>query len=229
MKFFYDLHIHSDLSPCANGDMTPNNILNMAIIKGLNIISVTDHNSTKNLPPVMELCKDAPIMVIPGIEVTTKEEVHVLCYFKELKHAMEFGDIIYNSLPPVMNKPEIFGLQNIYNSNDEITGSLEKLLINATPFTIEDIHSMAKEYNGIMIPAHINKMSNSVLGVLGFMPFNLKIDFVEVYPKTPVNKKIIEKYKILYNSDAHQLTDISEAVNSFELNNISDIYDLFSL
>lgn len=229
MKFFYDLHIHSDLSPCGLSDMTPNNIINMSFIKGLNIISVTDHNSTENLPAVMELSKGSGLKVIPGIEVTTKEEVHVLCYFKELDNAMKFGSIIYNSLPFVKNNPEIFGEQNIYNSKDEIIGTLEKLLINASLYTIEDIYNIVKNYNGIMIPAHINKLSNSILGVLGFMPFNLKIDFVEVYLKMPLDKKIAEKYKVLNNSDAHQLIDISEAINYFELSNINDIYDFLSL
>lgn len=229
MKFFYDLHIHSDLSPCGNSDMTPNNIVNMSFIKGLNIISVTDHNSTSNLPAIMEAAKETNIKVIPGIEVTTKEEVHVLCYFKDLDKAMEFGEIIYNSLPVIKNNSEIFGEQNIYNHRDEIIASLDKLLINASPYTIEEIYILAKKYKGVMIPAHINKLSNSILGVLGFMPFNLKIDFVEVYSKIPINNKIIEKYKVLYNSDAHQLIDISEAVNYFELNGIDEIYNYLSL
>lgn len=229
MRFYYDFHIHSDLSPCGNGDMTPNNIINMSLIKGLNIISVTDHNSTENLPALMEVSKETSLMVIPGIEVTTKEEVHVLSYFKDLKNAMEFGRIIYDSLPYVKNNSEIFGDQNIYNSNDQIIGTVEKLLINASSYTIEDVYSLAKKYNGVMIPAHINKMTNGILGVLGFMPFNLKIDFVEVYSKSPINNKIIEKYKVLNNSDAHQLIDISEAINYFELNDANSVYNYLSL
>ena len=229
MKFYYDLHIHSDLSPCGSNDMTPNNIVNMSFIKGLNIISVTDHNSTANLPAVMELSGEAGIKVIPGIEVTTREEVHVLCYFRELFSAMEFGSIIYDSLPFVKNNTEIFGEQNIYNCRDEITGTLDKLLINASSYNIEDVYSITEKYNGVMIPAHINKVSNSILGVLGFMPFNLKIDFVEVYSKMSISNKITEKYKVLNNSDAHQLIDISEAVNYFELSNINDIYSYLRL
>ncbi len=229
MKFYYDLHIHSDLSPCGSNDMTPNNIINMSLLKGLNIISVTDHNTTSNLPAVMEASEGTGIEVIPGIEVNTKEEVHVLCYFKNLENAMEFGSIIYDSIPDVKNNTNTFGEQNIYNYKDEIKGSLEKLLINASSYTIEEIYSIAKKYNGIMIPAHINKMSNSILGVLGFIPFNLRIDFVEVYSKLPISNKITEKYRVIYNSDAHQLIDISEAINYFELNNIDDVYNYLSL
>jgi hypothetical protein len=225
MKLYYDLHIHSDLSPCGSKDMTPNNIINMSLIKGLDIISVTDHNSAGNLPAVMELGNKAGIKVIPGLEVTTKEEVHVLCYFEVLDNAVRFGSAIYDSLPLVKNNPEIFGEQNIYNSKDEIIDTLDKLLINASKYSIEDIYSMVKEYRGVMIPAHINKLTNGILGVLGFIPINLKIDFVEVYSKLSIDNYIREKYQMLNNSDAHQLIDISEAVNYFELNDINEIYD----
>lgn len=229
MKFFYDLHIHSDLSPCSSSDMTPNNIINMSYIKGLNVISVTDHNTAENLPAVMMLGEKAGIKVIPGIEVTTREEVHVLCYFNKLTDALNFGDKIYASLPDIKNNIIIFGEQNIYNSNDEIVGNMDKLLLNASSYTIEDVCALAKYHHGVMVPAHINKKSNSILEVLGFIPKNLKIDFVEVYSKTEINKKLVENYKVLRNSDAHQLTDISEAENFIELDNIDDIYNYMNI
>lgn len=229
MRFYYDLHIHSDLSPCGNTEMTPNNIVNMAYIKGLNIISVTDHNSISNFPAIKLVGEKLGIEVIPGIEVTTKEEVHVLCYFKNFIDAQKFGNLIYESLPNIKNNPHIFGEQNIYNSEDEITGNLSKLLINATNYSIDEIFIMAKENHGVSVPAHINKKSNSVLGVLGFIPFNLEIDFVEVFPKASVDEKIIKKYIVLKNSDAHQLVDISESINSVELESIDGIYNYLKL
>lgn len=224
MKFFYDMHIHSALSPCGNDDMTPNNIVNMSFIKGLNIISVTDHNTTENLPAVMKLCETRNIKVIPGIEVTSKEEVHALCYFKNLYDAQQFSKLIYDSLPDIKNLPSIFGQQNIYNSLDEVTGTLDKLLINASAYSLSEILSLAEKYHGIMVPAHINKKSNSLLQVLGFIPTDLKINFVEVYPNININERLIKKLKILKNSDAHNLTDISEAENYIELNNVEDVY-----
>ena len=228
MKFFYDMHIHTDLSPCSNEDMTPNNIVNMSYIKKLNIISVTDHNAAENLPAVIDLCEKLNIKAIPGIEVTTKEEVHVLCYFKELNNALEFGKIIYDSLPYIKNNPSIFGQQNIYNSNDEIIGVLDKLLINASAFSLNEIFDMSVKYHGISVPAHINKKTNSIFGVLGFIPSNLKINFVEVN-SNEFNNKLIKDLNILKNSDAHRLTDISEANNFFDLNNIEDIYDYLKI
>lgn len=229
MKYYYDLHIHSDLSPCGHKDMTPNNIINMAFLKGLSIISITDHNSIENVKCTKEVGAKAGIEVIPGIEVTTREEVHVLCYFRNYNDAAIFGNIIYESLPDIKNNISIFGEQNIYNSNDEIVGHVEKLLINASKYTLEEIYKLANNHNGIIVPAHINKKSNSILGILGFIPLNLAIDFIEIYQKAYINEKIISKYEVLRNSDAHQLIDISEPVNFIELNSIFEIYEYFKL
>jgi len=201
----------------------------MSYLKGLNVISVTDHNTAENLPSILMLGKKIGLKVIPGIEVTTREEVHVLCYFKKLEDAVDFGNIIYASLPDIKNNAAIFGEQNIYNSKDEIVGFLDKLLLNASKYTIEDVYSMAKARHGIMVPAHINKKSNGILGVLGFIPLNLKIDFVEVYSKNEIDIRLVENFKILINSDAHQLTDISEAKNSVELDNVDNIYDYLNI
>ena len=228
MKIYYDLHIHSDLSPCAHSHMTPNNIVNMSCIKGLNIISVTDHNSAKNLPAVMKVSENK-IKTIPGIEVTTREEVHVLCYFKNLYEASEFGDIIYESLPDIKNNPSLFGSQNIYNEEDEITGNLEKLLLSASGFSIRELGIATKEFHGVMVPAHINKKTNSILEILGFIPDNLKVDFVEIFNKLQIDDKLLKKYKILINSDAHILTDISEPVNYIELSSVDEVFDYLQI
>jgi PHP family Zn ribbon phosphoesterase len=209
--------------------MTPNNIVNMSYIKGLNIISVTDHNTARNLPAVVMLGEKAGIKVVPGIEVTTKEEVHVLCYFKNLIDALEFGEIIYSSLPDMMNNPSIFGEQNIYNELDEKTGILGKLLLNAASLSISEVRTLTVSHHGIMVPAHINKKSNSILGVLGFIPKNLCINIVEVYGKTEIDEKYVEGLRILRNSDAHQLVDIAEAKNFFELDDFEDIYDYMKI
>lgn len=224
MKFYYDLHMHSDLSPCGNSDMTPNNIINMSYIKGLNIISVTDHNTTKNLPAIAFLGEKMGIKVIPGIEVTSKEEVHILCYFKTLDDALKFGNEIYDSLPNIKNNTKIFGEQNIYNHNEEKIGELDKLLINATSYSVEDIYYLSKRYHGIAVPAHVYKKSNGILGVLGFIPIDLDFNFIEVTSNEEIKDKQLKKYIKLVNSDAHQLVDISEPENFMNLDLIEDVY-----
>lgn len=228
MKYFYDFHIHSDLSPCADKDMTPNNIVNMAYIKGLNMIAVTDHNSIENYRAVEKVAKDLNIMVIPGMEINTREEVHILSYFRDYESAKIVSDLIYESLPDIYNKKNIFGEQNIYSENDEIIGSLDKLLINASKYTLREIYEIVNKHKGILIPAHINKKSNGILGVLGFFPYDVEFKFIELSNNIELNernKKLVSKYKRLINSDAHMLEAISEPVNFIELEKLDDIFD----
>ena len=159
---FYDLHIHSCLSPCASDDMSPCNIAGMASIKGLSLISLTDHNSGRNLKAMDKVASEFGLIFIPGIEVTTVEEVHVLTYFKETNAAIEFGELLYNSLPDITNRPDIFGRQLIMDENDETAGELGKLLLQATPYSLEEIVGLTRDAGGCAVPAHINRDSFSV-------------------------------------------------------------------
>lgn len=227
MKFFYDLHIHSDLSPCADKDMTPNNIVNMAYIKGLNIISVTDHNSVKNYPAIKKVAQERNIELIPAMEISSKEEVHLLCYFKNYNDAEKVDKIIYDSLPDIKNKAEIFGEQNIINEKDEVIGQVDKLLLNSSNYSISEIFDIVKKNGGIVIPAHVDRQSFGILGVLGFIPEELNINYIEVHNEKIIDEKILNKFKILKNSDAHRLSDISESVNFLEAEDIKKIYAKF--
>lgn len=230
MKCCYDMHIHSVLSPCADRDMTPNNIVNMACIKGLSIIAVTDHNAVLNYPAVKKVASELGIEAVPGMEVTTKEEVHVLCYFRNYEDALNVGTQVYNSLGDIRNNPALFGEQSICDENDTIIGTLDRLLIsNASNYSVESLYDLVKENRGAIVPAHVNKMADGILGVLGFIPLDLNIDYVEVYPKGEYNPKLIKKYGVFRNSDAHQLIDISEAVNCLELDSPSAIYEYLNI
>lgn len=233
MKIYYDFHIHSALSPCGDKDMTPNNIVNMAYIKGLNAISVTDHNSMLNVEPIMKLGKKRDILVIPGIEVTTKEEVHVLCYFNNLKLGEEFANIIFSSIPDIKNVKEIFGEQLIFDENDNILGEENKLLINSTKYSINEVSRLVEELNGVLIPSHIDKRTNSLVSVLGYVPIDLNIKTVELSSKNNEDlydkKYSITEIRKIFNSDAHYLTDISESVNflTCDVLEIKSIFDIF--
>ncbi len=219
MKLYYDLHIHSALSPCGDNDMTPNNIVNMALIKGLGIIGVTDHNSAGNVRAVMNVAKDN-ILVIPGMEVTTSEEVHVLCYFPTVEAAEDMGEFIYKSLPPIKNRPEIFGNQYYLDEEDEIKGEEERLLISATSLSIYKVKEEAEKRGGIMIPAHVDKKSYSVHSNLGFMPPDLGVNSVEITKNNNEEmKKTYPHCNLFINSDAHYLEDISEAERELEIFN----------
>lgn len=219
MRCFYDLHIHSALSPCGDNDMTPNNIVNMAILKGLDIIAVSDHNSCKNARASIGAAGDR-ITVIPGMEITTAEEVHMLSLFPDIDTAEEIGKYIQKHLPDIKNKPEIFGNQYYMDEEDNITGEEEKLLVSATDLDLYEVTNLVKSCGGIIIPAHIDRTSYSILSNLGFIPPDISFSCVEITKKNLENyAPQYKNYNIVTNSDAHYLWDISEKEHFFEIDN----------
>ncbi len=230
MKLYYDLHIHSALSPCGDNDMTPNNIVNMALLKGLSVIAVADHNSAGNVRAVTNAAKDS-LLVIPAMEVTTSEEVHVLCYFPTVEAAEDMGNYIYSNLPDIKNKADIFGNQYYLDEEDEIKGEEERLLISATQLSIYKVREACRKRGGIMVPAHIDKESYSIHSNLGFMPPDLEVGAIEITErnKEKMEELYPEKTKII-DSDAHYLEDISEPLHALDnLNkNIGEILEFLA-
>lgn len=217
-----DLHIHSALSPCGDGDMTPNNIVGMALLKELDFIAVTDHNSAKNLPAVLAVAEGEGICVLPGIEVTTKEEAHVLSYFDNLEAALELDAHLYEHLPKIMNKPDFFGPQYIMDEEDEITGEVDKLLISATDLSVNALYDAVTTLGGVLVPAHVDRKTYSLIASLGFIPPDLAVHTIEVSKATGFEEalsrfKYLKKYRLLHSSDAHNLGDIAEREYFIEL------------
>ena len=217
MGFSHDLHIHSCLSPCGDDDMTPPNIANMAALLGLDLIAVTDHNSCRNAGAVMAAAEKMglPLRVLAGMEVTTAEEVHVVCLFPALEAAQAAGEEVEAALLPVKNKPEIFGHQWILGPGEERLGELETLLINATSLSSDDMPAFARRYGGVAFPAHIDRSSNSVFANLGYFPDYLDFAFAEVWRpeaffRDGAHGDIRGRYTILKNSDAHYLDKMKE-------------------
>lgn len=206
MRITYDFHIHSCLSPCGDNDMTPNNIVGMAGILELDAIAVSDHNSALNLPSICKLGQEQGILVVPAIEITTAEEVHILSLFPCLDAALNMGEELYALLPDVPNDPEIFGDQLIMDEDDKVIGTVEKLLINATSLSIEKVFDKVRGYGGVPIPAHIDKSAYSVISNLGFIPPELDTRTIEV--KNPPYPSAAD-YKIITDSDAHTLETMS--------------------
>ena len=167
MELSYDLHIHSCLSPCGDMDMTPNNIAGMAMIKELNIIALTDHNTARNAPALMKAAEQYGLIVLPGMELTTQEEVHVVCLFAEAEDALAFDRYVYESLLKIRNKVKVLGEQVIMNEMDEPVGEEEFLLINATSIPFDDVYDIVSSFNGIMIPTHLDKSTTSLISNLG--------------------------------------------------------------
>ena len=217
---FVDLHMHSCLSPCADDDMTPANICGMAHIKGLDAIAVTDHNTARNLPYVKEAADYYGLILLPGMEITTKEEVHLLGYFQDVETAVEVGDIFAAHLPPMKNRPDFFGNQLVINTDDEVVDVEERLLIGATDLDLAECAKIIRDHGGAAVPAHINR-GHGLLVNLGLFPESPAFPVVEVRPELPVNEKLVSGRRRLWSSDAHHLGDILEAVSGLETDRFS--------
>lgn len=222
MKLYYDFHIHSALSPCGDNDMTPNNLINMSIIKGLDAVALTDHNACENIRAAAAVAGDK-IIFIPGMEVETSEEVHIVTLFPTADAAEEMQRILDDSSPFIPNRPEIFGNQYIMDENDEICGEIDRMLVTASGLDIYTVVAAAKDLGGIAYPAHIDRESYSVLSNLGFIPPDLDISAVEITEKsrTALEGEYSNRYNIITSSDAHYLWDISERNHYIEVSDAS--------
>ncbi len=214
---FCDTHIHSCLSPCGDNDMTPANICGMAAVKGLQMIAVTDHNAAGNLPTAQIAADAYGLLLIPGIEITTAEEVHLLGYFPDVQTAVDFGDFLREHLPKKKNKPSLFGQQLVLDEDDQLIREEDALLIGATDLPLEKLVGLVREAGGVPVPAHINRGSNGLLVNLGFMPENLDFTAVEVWRFLPCAHSPQEGRLVLHSSDAHYLGDILEPEITMEL------------
>lgn len=195
--------------------MTPSNIVGMSVIKGLDVIAVTDHNSCKNCPAVLAAAAEYGILAIPGMEINTSEEVHAVCLFEELKAAMEFDAYVYERLIPFPNKEEVFGKQQIYDGADQVCGIVPNLLINATDISFDGLWELVRGYGGVMFPAHVDKTANSLIANLGFVPPDSRFVTAEVKDLGKLHKlrkenPYLEGCRIISNSDAHYLEHIHE-------------------
>lgn len=222
MKLYYDLHLHSCLSPCGDNDMTPYNLVNMAKILGYDIIALTDHNSTKNCRAAVLAGEKAKITVVPGTELCTSEEIHVVCLFPNLENAENFGAYIENHVPKIKNRPEIFGEQRVMDSEDTVLKNEELLLTAASFISIDSVPGLMKEFGGVCFPAHIDRNSYSVISALGIFPKELDVSALELTPNAN-EKEYLEKYPatmgklILRNSDSHYLENMPMPRNIIEL------------
>ena len=225
-RFACDLHIHSCLSPCADNDMTPNNIARMAALKELDFIALTDHNSCRNCAAAVEAGRRAGVLVLPGMELCTQEEIHVVCLFSEVSAAEGFAREIDRLMPPVKNRPDIFGEQLVLDADDEPAGTEPKLLLNAAQLPLEKAAALAGRFGGAAYPAHIDRQANGILGVLGCIPPTAGFRCAEL--SALCDEAAFRRqnpwaggYRLMRGSDAHQLGAISERAFSLELPELS--------
>lgn len=219
--FIADLHVHTCLSPCGDLKMSPRNIAVEVIKKGIDIVAICDHNSVGNVPAVGRAIRRSNTVVIPGMEICSREEVHVLALFETHNTALTMQSLVFEHLYG-RNSPERFGLQVVANEYDEVEWFEERLLIGATDLAIEAIVHDIHKLGGLAIASHIDRESYSVISQLGFVPKDLSFDALEVSPATEVSEvgsKFGEyrQYSMVRNSDAHVVSDIGKCTTRFLL------------
>ena len=221
MRLFYDLHLHSCLSPCGDMDMTPNNLVNMAKLLGLDVIALTDHNTSRNCAAAMAVGREIGLTVIPGMELTTAEDIHAVCLFPALEKAMAWDAYVDAHRIKIRNRPDIYGRQVLMNENDEEVGELEHLLLPATEIPITSAYQTVKSFGGICFPAHIDRDSLSILSVLGEIDAACGFKTAELADKSKLEAlrrlhPILDTLHLVTDSDAHYLENMRDAENVLE-------------
>lgn len=216
-----DLHIHTCLSPCGDVSISPRRLVQLAVEKQIDIIAVCDHNSAENVESTMRAARGLPIVVLPGMEICTQEEIHFIALFEKVQSVLELQDIVYLNLKGE-NDPETFGLQIVANENDEVLSFNNKLLIGAVDLSINKLVDIVHKLGGIAIASHIDRESYSIIGQLGFIPDDLNLDALEISkaisPATARAKyNVYAKYPFIQNSDAHSLETIGECTTEYYL------------
>ncbi len=200
--------------------MSPRAIVKEAKGRGVELIAVTDHNSCGNLVYVERVAREEGIVLIPGMELQTEEEVHLLAYFQTLDEALAFGEEIYAYLPDVKNDPDFFGDQVVVDEEENIVRVEEKLLVNSLLLSIDQCVEMIDNYGGISVPAHVDRETYGIISQLGFVPDYLGFKAVEISRAVTPQEALerwpeLEKYTLVSSSDAHYLEDIGRVVTSF--------------
>lgn len=215
-RLCYDLHLHSCLSPCGEEEMTPRNVAGMAMLNGVKVAALTDHNTAGNCPAFFAACREYGVVPVAGMELTTAEEIHMVCLFPTLESAMEFDSFLRGHRAKVKNRPEIFGEQWIVGDDDEVKGKEEDLLILATDLDLTGAAEAVRAHGGAPFPAHIDKQSNALIAILGDFPSEpgfRAAEFAHYENVAAYREKfpILEGMTVMQNSDAHALASMNTA------------------
>lgn len=214
--FRADLHVHSCLSPCGSLEMTPRTVARRAKQMGLACVGITDHNSAENLPGMLEAGRREGLYFLPGMEVTTAEEVHVLGFFRSVEQAFSLQELVYRHLPAGENLEDLFGTQVVANAEDEVEGINRRLLMGATDLNLEQTVQAIHQRGGLAVAAHVDREGFGILGQLGFIPGDLAIDALEVSWRMPLEEapqqlSLHGAWAWITGSDAHHLDELGRA------------------
>ncbi len=219
--FIAELHCHTVLSPCAEVEMIPPLIVEAAIERGINLLAITDHNASANIEAVQKAAHGTDLSVLPGMELQTREEVHLLCLFDTLEQSVEWQSIVDQHMPPLENDIEHFGEQFVVDETGEFIRRETQLLLTSASLSLDDAIGRVRAIGGLAIPAHVNRQAFGLIANLGFVPVDVQIDALEIsrhLKATDAVKKFpqIKGYPLVQGGDAHRLDELLGA-NVFEL------------
>jgi PHP family Zn ribbon phosphoesterase len=205
MSLLADFHNHSCLSPCGSLDLSPRALADLAALKGVNVLALTDHNSSLNCPAFAKVCPPLGILPLFGMEATTQEEIHILCIFTNLEASLDFSGYAYTLLMPFLNNPAKTGDQVYVDEDDNIEGEVDYYLVNPLDISVDAIGAKVAEYGGIVIPAHVERPAFSMVSQLGVIvpgPW-AALELTRLPPA--VNGKPLDTlgYPLITSSDAH--------------------------
>jgi len=216
-RFKADLHIHTCLSPCAELDMTPKAIVEKSLELDLGIIAICDHNSAENVEATIRAGTQHDLRVLPGLEISSREEVHVLAIFETAREALCMQEIVYGHLKGA-NRPDLFGDQVVANEFDEVDGFNDRLLIGAVDLGLQEIVGEVQRLGGLNIASHVDRPSFSIIGQLGFIPPDLGLDALEFSQgRMGEEVSVTKELPMVTSSDAHFLHDVGRVCTPFFL------------
>jgi len=223
-RFCADLHIHTALSPCAMDEMTPCGIVQAALNVGLQMIAICDHNSARNVAAVQEAGAGA-IGVIPGIEITSEEEVHVLGLFPDVEAAGHVSEAIREGLPETGPVSKHFGSQLLMDASGRVLGEETKMLGVASAYTLTEAVALIKRHGGLAVASHVDRPSFSVLSQLGMFPEDVEFDAIEIsaagWQQDRAEDFAFLGLPMVTSSDSHFLSDLGIAYTILEMQHAS--------
>lgn len=220
MKYSFDLHLHSCLSPYGGEAMTPKNISAMCAHAGYDIVALTDYNSCGNSAAFQKACEAEGLLAVPGMELCLREDAHVLCLFPDLEHALAFSDYVRGKLTDLNNDPDIFGPQVLMNENDQVLGQDTAFLVGSTDIGAYEIAALVAQYCGVAIPAHLDSDSYSLLSNLGLWDAEMGFRVAEVSLNCPNSfcaRPGLSDLRFIRGCNAHTIDQIPNQYQTMEL------------
>jgi 3',5'-nucleoside bisphosphate phosphatase len=207
-----DLHVHTVLSPCAEIEMIPPLIVETALERGIQLIAITDHNATANIVSVQKAAGGKDLIVWAGMEMQTKEEVHILCLFDTVEQSLALQELVSSKLPAVENRPDYFGEQFVVDETGDFISRETQLLLTSADISLKEAWELVSRLDGLLIPAHVNRKAFGLIANLGFVPEDIPIQVLEISRHLDPDNAVstfpqIKGYPLIQNGDVHRLEE----------------------